>query len=134
MHTGDTDKGGEGEVKEIERPGPSRVGLLHIHTGLKSVFLGERGERETRKRRERESPLEEVEEPVPIIHDTVVEQAGVRPAPLFCLHAARETRSFADSVCLLSRLPQIRFVSGTRCSDYQAEKKNKKRKKKKEGG
>lgn len=91
-------------------------------------------ERQGKGERERESPLEEVEEPVPIIHDTVVEQAGVRPAPLFCLHAARETRSFADSVCLLSRLPQIRFVSGTRCSDYQAGKKNKKGKKKKEGG
>lgn len=63
------------------------------------------------------------EEAVPIIHDTAEHGSETR-AGFVCTVRGKRVRRFR---CLLSRLPQIRFVSGTRCSDYQAGKKKKKR-------
>lgn len=64
------------------------------------------------------------EEAVPIIHDTTEHGSETR-AGFVCTVRGKRVRRFR---CLLSRLPQITFVSGTRCSDYQAGKKKKKKK------
>ena len=101
-------------VGEKEEETGSRSGsLLHIHTGLKS------GPWERRRRTKGRKGGQQS----PIIHDTREHGETV-----VCLDIARGKRAVVRRFCcLLFRFPQIRFVSGTRCSDYQATKKKKKR-------
>ena len=101
-------------VGEKEEETGSRSGsLLHIHTGLKS------GPWERRRRTKGRKGGQQS----PIIHDTREHGETV-----VCLDIARGKRAVVRRFCcLLFRFPQIRFVSGTRCSDYQATKKKKKK-------